>query len=314
MYMSVSISPLQEDISKRRESLPIKEIPFDQVKLEHVLGHGTFGFVYHAKLDEKEIAVKTMKLEKPKQPREITIHELLPPHINILTPLGVAYNPAFGQLSYLCMELATKSLYQRLHQEATKPSHEESTKWALQIARGMQHLHTYDVVHRDLKSHNVLLFAEENIKLCDFGCARFLKGTDQQTQVTGTVRWIAPEIQESAKAQINKACDVFSYGMILYELFDHQIPFYHVEDGPKVTKLIQNNKRPRIPSSLPSYFKHLMQGCWEHNSRDRPEFQAIVRAQENKVFTHQIKTAQFPEPPDETDNPPTTPSIPMVRH
>ena len=138
-----------------------------------------------------------MRLDKSNPPREITIHECLPPHVHILTPLGVAYNPDPFQLSYLCMELARQSLYHCLHKETTKPSFEESIKWALQIAQGMQHLHTYGVVHRDLKSPNVLLFSTGGIKLCDFGCSRVLKTTAEQTHTMGTIRWTAGALQIS---------------------------------------------------------------------------------------------------------------------
>lgn len=284
--------PLQEI----QVSEPIKEISFKRIQLQDELGCGTF-IVYRAKLHEKQIAVKAMRMKKSNPPREVTIHQNLLPHKNILSPLGVAYNPDPFQFSYICMELAECSLFQRLHDSKTKPTVEQSTEWSLQIAHGMQHLHHYNIIHRDLKSHNVLVCTTGNVKLCDFGCAKWLEHTAPQSQVMGTHRWIAPEIHENAEAKINKACDVFSYGMVLYELFEHQIPFHHIGDSVKVITLIRQHKRPRIPPSVPQHLKHLMQACWEYDSHHRPEFQAIVRAQETKVFTHEVKTPQIPEPP-----------------
>lgn len=275
----------------------IREIDFEEVKVINEIGRGNF-YVYRAKYGEAMIAVKAMKLDKAKvkELREIQIHANLPPHEYVLSPIGVAFNPDRFQLSYICMELATQSLYQFMHESKIEPSFRQSTKWALQIASGMQHLHEHNVIHRDLKSPNILLFATGDIKLCDFGCAKPLEETAKQTQVTGTHRWVAPEIHKCAEAEINKACDVFSYGMVLYELYIHQVPFYHIKEGPQVTSLVQDNKRPHLPSSLPHYLQHLMQACWEHNFYDRPKFPAIVRAQETKEFTHEIKTPQYPEP------------------
>ena len=71
------------------------------------------------------------------------------------------------------MELGDKSLHHYLHTEKKKPSLQQSTKWAMQIARGMDHIHEHGLVHCDLKSANVLLFEKEDItKICDFGSAQ----------------------------------------------------------------------------------------------------------------------------------------------
>lgn len=256
-------------------------------------------------LDGKEIAAKYMKLKESNPPREITVHEYLLPHDNILTPLGVAYHRSPFESSYLCMELAECSLCEYLHESKNEPSFEQSTKWALQIANGMQHLHKHHIIHRDLKSRNILVFATGDIKLCDFGCAKYLEETAHQTAVTGTLRWAAPEIHMRADANINKACDVFSYGMVLYELFMHQIPFHHIEVGNQVTQLLLEGKRPRISPKLPLYLQNLLQACWEHDPHHRPTFEEIVCALEDESFTHEIKTPQIPEPPHVPDEEPS---------
>ena len=101
----------------------------------------------------------------------------------------------------------------------------------------------------------------------------------------------------SESATINNACDVFSYGMVLYELLAHQLPFPHIEDPLRAAQMVLDHKRPDIPPSLPHYLEHLMQACWEHDPHDRPDFQAIVHAQESKNFTHETKPHETSESP-----------------
>lgn len=287
------VSPLQE--RKFRE--PLKKIDFNDVKPKAPIYDGELASVYKATLHEKEIAAKYMKLDESNPPREVTVHENLLYHTHILTPIGVAYNSCPFYNSYICMPLAEYSLYDYLHEGNNQLLFDESTKWALQIAEGMQHLHEHHIVHRDLKSRNVLVFPEGVIKLCDFGCARSLENPAHQSKVTGTHRWAAPEIHMSAHAVINKACDVFSYGMVLYELFMHQIPFDHIESDQEVTSLILKEKRPRISPVLPPYLQHLLQACWEHDSQHRPAFKMIVSGLKTRKFAHEMKTQQIPEPP-----------------
>ena len=94
-----------------------------------------------------------------------------------------------------------------------EPSPDQSFAWALQVASGMQHLHNNNVNHRDLKSGNILLSFGLLAKVCDFGTARTLAKTAMTSQ-KDTYRWMALEIVEDVQANINKMCDVLSYGMV----------------------------------------------------------------------------------------------------
>ena len=225
----------------------------------------------------KTIAVKKMDCDKNAIPHEVETLSSLPPHPNVLPLLGVAH-ASDGFTVYVCMELADKSLYNYLHTEKKKPSFQQSTKWAVQIARGMQHVHQNGLAHRDLKSANVLLFdKEDNAKICDFGTARLLEHTATATGMTGTFRWMAPEFNYKAGTKINQRCDVFSYGMILYEIFVHEIPYSDIDDDIAVDSSIRDGKRPMIPPELPSHIQELMQSCWEHQPHDRPTFEEILQ-------------------------------------
>ena len=233
--------------------------------------------VYRGTMGGNTMAVKKIDCEQNEIPPEVEVHSKVPSHPNILSLFGVAHSKD-GFTIYVGMELADKSLYRYLHEEKKKPSLQQSRKWALQIARGMLHIHQKGLAHRDLKSANVLLFEEADlIKVCDFGSARVLERTATVTGMTGTYRWMAPEFHDKASVRINQQCDVFSFAMVLYELFAHEVPFHDIKEGVDVLPPIRNGERPEIPPELPSYVKTLMQSCWKHAPQDRPTFEKILQ-------------------------------------
>ena len=231
--------------------------------------------MYEGVKDGLEIAVKIMNCERDKVPEEVKLQQSLSSHSNILPLLGVSHSQNMFQV-YILMERADISLYQYLYREKRQPSPQLSLNWAQQIARGLHHIHQHGLAHRDLKSANVLLFEKENIiKICDFGSAKVLHVTATKTGEAGTYRWMAPEFFEKSVETINQRCDMFSYGMMLYELFVHELPFAK-SNTYDVPILIKNKKRPSIPSKLPKYLKTLMAQCWEHSAYDRPTSSDIL--------------------------------------
>ena len=179
-------------------------------------------------------------------------------------------------VNYIVTELATNgSLFDYLHIEKKKPSVDQSLAWASDVAHGMKHLHDQNIIHRDLKSANVLLMSGWVAKLCDFGTARELTHTTT-TEHAGTYRWMSPEIMRSATGRINKKCDLFSYGMILFELFAHEIPYADLRDNIDVLLSVRDGKRPPIPPTLPLYLHDLIQKCWEEDPYLRPTFDDFV--------------------------------------
>ena len=241
------------------------------------LGKGGYGCVYEGKWKKggkMTVAIKVMQTNEPEvTPLEIKVWGSLPPHPNITTLIGIA---SVDFIIYIVTELAVnRSLFDYLHSEKKTPSVNQSLAWASDVAHGMKHLHDHDVIHRDLKSPNVLLSSEWVAKLCDFGCARELTHTITTDQ-TGTYRWMPPEIMKKATARINKKCDLFSYGMVLFELFAHEVPYSDLENEVDVLKSVTEGKRPPIPPSLPPYLHDLLRSCWEEDPHLRPTFNDFV--------------------------------------
>ena len=241
------------------------------------LGKGGYGCVYEGKWKKGGEMIVAIKVTRSNDlsviPQEIKVWMSLPHHRNITKLIGVA-SANFN--TYIVTELAVNgSLFDYLHIDKNTPSLDQSLAWASDVAHGMKHLHDNNVIHRDLKSANVLLTSGWVAKLCDFGTARELTHTTT-TEYAGTYRWMSPEITRKAIARINKKCDLFSYGMILFELFAHEIPYADLDDKIDVLLSVTSGKRPPIPPTLPPFLHDLLRSCWEEDPYLRPTFDDFV--------------------------------------
>ena len=271
----------------KQEQLNI--IKHRQLQLLDMIGQGGFGAVFRGKWKARKgevVAVKKCTMTGTKRdpdiPREVQILSSVPDHPHIISFYGVSIN--YPDILIVTEFAENGSLFNYLHKEKQVPTVAQSLDWALQVAQGMQHLHNFTIIHRDLKSANILLSAAMTAKVCDFGTARYLSQTTVQTKASGTFRWMAPEVMEAVEAKINKKCDSFSYGMVVYELFAHQLPYHDTPgDGFVCMKVIQG-ERPPIPPTIPQYLQSLLTACWETNPHKRPTFDDIAKGLQDKSF------------------------------
>ena len=244
-----------------------------EIEIYEQIGGGSSGIIYKGRLAGKMVAVKRMYGDPNELSHGVEIYSSLLPHPNIVPLLGVTPADQFTMIIYL--EFADKSLYQFLHKEGMTPSLQESTKWAVQIAQGMQHIHQHGLAYCNLKSRKVLLFKKEDtiVKINYCNQAQPLEHTTNATQGVGTYRWMAPEV---LGGKYNQRCDVFSYGMVLYEMFAYKVPFYNNTESMAAMK-IHEGERPPIPPEAPLYIQQLMQSCWKQDPYDRPTFGEILQ-------------------------------------
>ena len=145
-------------------------------------------------------------------------------------------------------------------------------------ARGMAYLHNGrpPVLHRDLKSANLLLDESYTAKVCDFGLSRLKAQERSMTGNCGTVQWMAPEIL--ANEAYAEPADVFSYGVILWELLTKECPYDGMTPIQCAIAVLKNGKRPKIPEWCPPAFRSLMEWCFRREPNGRPTFSQIIAA------------------------------------
>ena len=262
----------------------VTEIDFNDLELYGCLGEGGFGAVYKGKWKSKGMVVAVKRVTGNLEPREVHIPNSLPAHPNIIKFYGAVLK---SPNCCLVLEYAENgSLYDHIHEKKIKSGHEWSLCRAKEIATGMHFLHLNDVIHRDLKSCNVLLSSDNTSKICDFGTARVLQHTTAMSKAVGSLIWMAPEILEKQTGRVlSKACDVYSYGIVLWELLMCGLPYVSEGlSGILVPIRVLQGGRPRIPSTCQQYLSNLMQDCWKANPKQRPDFSRVLSALESKRY------------------------------
>lgn len=144
------------------------------------------------------------------------------------------------------------------------------------ICIGMQYLHEHNVIHRDLKSRNILLDGKLLPRICDMGISRAVNSEDNLlTQMVGTPTWMAPEVFMSN--DYNNKVDVYSFGIILWEMLTGKTPFKGINNAQLMISICKDNERPIIPSGTPINFQNLICKCWHSDPNKRPSFQDIYK-------------------------------------
>jgi serine/threonine protein kinase len=248
-------------------------------ELEREEGKGVSAIVYygHDKRTGAEVAVKEFKWDKLKGSRlksferEVVVLATLN-HPALLKFVGAIDSPPFCIITEW---MSGGTLYNDLH-KSHRLDATQLTIAAIDIARGMNFLHSMSIIHRDMKSLNVLLTGDGYARICDFGFSRSLSSRDQRmTNNIGTPHWMAPEIL-AGNGVYDEKVDVYAYAVVLWEILTKKVPYGLMESAQIVTQVAMNDIRPPIPKTTPKPIQNFITDCWARDPESRPTFHAIL--------------------------------------
>ncbi|PKA49883.1 Serine/threonine-protein kinase HT1 [Apostasia shenzhenica] len=194
-------------------------------------------------------------------------------HPNIVQFIAASKKPPVYCIITEYMSQGTLRMY--LHKkEPYSLSTETILRLALDISRGMEYLHSQGVIHRDLKSDNLLLNDEMRVKVADFGTSCLETQLRAAKGNMGTYRWMAPEMIK--EKTYTRKVDVYSFGIVLWELTTALVPFQGMTPVQAAYAASEKNLRPPLSTSCSPILNNLIKSCWSANPSRRPDFSYIV--------------------------------------
>ncbi|KAF2262067.1 Pkinase-domain-containing protein [Lojkania enalia] len=268
-----------EVMAKLREVVS-KDRPLDSYNKQKKIGQGASGSVYVARIREgatspmarrllqengprAQVAIKQMDLRN--QPRkELIVNEIIvmkdSKHPNIVNFLDAFLQEEQSEL-WVVMEFMEGGALTDIIDNNPSISEDQIATICLETCKGLEHLHNQNIIHRDIKSDNVLLDGRGNVKITDFGfCAKLTEQRSKRATMVGTPYWMAPEVVKQ-KEYGNKV-DIWSLGIMAIEMIESEPPYLN-EEPLKALYLIATNGTPRLkkPDKLSKELKAFLSVC-----------------------------------------------------
>lgn len=254
------------------------ELNNDDIILQDKIGRGNFGDVYKAQLKpgRQEVAVKTCRVQLPDEHKRKFLQEgrILKQydHPNIVRFIGIAVQK---QPIMIVMELVPGgSLLVFLRNHSAMLTEKQLVAMCRDVAAGMEYLESKNCIHRDLAARNCLVGHENIVKISDFGMSREEEEyivSDGMKQIP--IKWTAPEALNFGK--YTSLCDVWSYGILCWEVFSRGGTPYAGFNNTKAREKIDAGYRMPSPDGTPEDMYRLMLKCWDTDPVRRPHFQQI---------------------------------------
>ncbi|XP_072990559.1 serine/threonine-protein kinase 54-like [Typha latifolia] len=283
------------------------EIVLSKLEIRYVMARGTYGTVYRGTYDGQDVAVKLLDWGqdgfvsdsesaalRTSFQQEVAVWHTLD-HANVTRFVGASMGTSDLKIPQKCPTsndhssfttkaccvvveyLAGGTLKQYLIKNRRKKlAYKIVIQLALDLARGLSYLHSKKIVHRDVKSENMLLDTNRTLKIADFGVARVeAQNPKDMTGETGTLGYMAPEVLEGKP--YNRRCDVYSFGICLWEIYCCDMPYPDLSFAEISSAVVRQNLRPDVPRCCPNSLANIMKKCWDSNPDKRPEMHEVVR-------------------------------------
>ncbi|CAN1280813.1 Serine/threonine/tyrosine-protein kinase HT1 [Linum perenne] len=250
--------------------------------------HGAHSRLYHGLYNDEPVAVKIIREPddeengvsaarmKSQFDREVLLLSRLR-HPNVIRFVAACKKPpVYCVITEYLPEGSLRAYLHKLEDRSLRL--DKLIAFALDIARGMEYIHSRGVIHRDLKPENILLDEDFHLKIADFGIACEEAYCDMLIDDPGTYRWMAPEMIK--KKSYGRKVDVYGFGLMLWEMIAGMIPYEEMNPIQAAFAVVNKNLRPVIPPKCPAAMKALIEQCWCLQPEKRPEFWQIVKVLE----------------------------------
>jgi serine/threonine protein kinase len=261
-----------------------KQLSWSSFKGLQKIGEGAYALVHEALLNGERVAVKEVKGVGAEADEAYVQHVN---EVRVMSSLCSGYVVHMYGASldrckpFVAMEFVPRgTLFDYLASEAEI---DWARRWELarDVALGLNYLHSLSpaLLHRDLKSHNLLLDVAYRVKLCDFGLAVPAEPAPEPI-ACGTPRWSAPEVNAETSPYTTKA-DIYSFGIVLWEIAVRKVVWGN-EFTEAIVSMVAAGKRPDIPDDVPAEFATLIRACWHPAPERRPSIASVVRKFEKR--------------------------------
>ncbi|XP_031265951.1 uncharacterized protein LOC116124371 [Pistacia vera] len=269
----------------------LQVIKNEDLEEQKELGSGTFGTVYHGKWRGTDVAIKRIKKScftgRSSEQERLTVEfwreaDILSKlhHPNVVAFYGVVQDGPGGTLATVAEYMVDGSLRHVLVRKDRFLDRRKRLIIAMDAAFGMEYLHSKNIVHFDLKCDNLLVNLKDPsrpiCKVGDFGLSKIKRNTLVSGGVRGTLPWMAPELLSGSSSKVSEKVDVFSFGIVLWEILTGEEPYANMHYGAIIGGIVNNTLRPTIPSYCDAEWKELMEQCWAPNPSARPSFTEIA--------------------------------------
>ncbi|KAK4324510.1 hypothetical protein Pmani_004856 [Petrolisthes manimaculis] len=256
------------------------EIDPSELNLLEELGSGQFGVVRHGKLRSLDVAVKMMKEGTMSEDEFIEEAKVMTQlrHPNLVQLYGVCsrHRPIYIVTEYLLN--GSLLHYLRANDKSLLNNTDILIDMCVQVCNGMVYLERQKFIHRDLAARNCLVGIQNEIKVGDFGLARYVVD-DEYTGSGGAkfpIKWAAPEVLNFMR--FSSKSDVWAYGVLMWEVFNcGKMPYGRMKNA-EVVDMVQSGRLLEKPRYCPDEIYNVMRQCWIHPAEQRPSFSEILRS------------------------------------